>query len=425
MNSFRNRPMKKIVIAVLTIVLVTVMILAYGVGTLYFTSYNLEETNDLKEIGAYRQGTLYRTTGNTGQFYVVNLHGTFHEMGNQYGYLLKEDLSDFYRASHQRMVDWLSTVNLTAADITAASDVYYETQPSYAKELIEGLSETSGLTLVEQKELAAMPGLLASGFPGRCSSMDAWGTYSTDGKMVVGRNWDMISGVYEGFEKYLTVIVYNPKDYANSVAEINYIGSVLLQSGLNSHGIFLDLQDGTKSDAGTQRNNTPGPYSLFTFLLNATTLPQVDAFFKATPTDSGLIINAADSKTANVYEWASFGLRTRTSSSGLLASSNHFLDPTWPKPQSIPDGLHGAFSKDRYANLMALGESLKGSINATEMMRVFDTSILEGGPSFPLGGILETYYQIVAVPGDLTLWLKAPGYSGWEQIGLKPLFAGR
>ncbi len=55
-------------------------------------------------------------------------------------------------------------------------------------------------------------------------------------------------------------------------------------------------------------------------------------------------------------------------------------------------------------------------------MEIFDTTIPDGGASFPDSSPFETYYQIVTVPSELTLWLKAPGYSGWEQVNLKALF---
>ncbi|MBN1106379.1 MAG: hypothetical protein JXL84_23445 [Deltaproteobacteria bacterium] len=52
------------------------------------------------------------------------------------------------------------------------------------------------------------------------------------------------------------------------------------------------------------------------------------------------------------------------------------------------------------------------------MMEVLDTTIPEGGPTQPT----ETIYQIIAVPDDLTLWLKAPGNFDWQRVELRTLF---
>ena len=250
--------------------------------------------------------------------------------------------------------------------------------------------------------------------------MDAWDSYSKDGTVVVGRNWDTRRGVFDGYSKYLTIVVYNPVG-ANSVAEINYVGCLGFQSGMNNAGIFLDLQNGQLSDPEIYAERTPGAFLLFDFLLNSTTLNQVDTLLKTTQPNMGLIINGANATTATVYEWSTYETKTRTATDGLISSSNHFLNSSWANLPIVADGVSGAFTKERQINLMNLGELNKGSIDATKMMEIFDTTIPNGGATFPDDSIYETYYQIVAVPSELTLWLKAPGYSGWEKIALTPL----
>jgi hypothetical protein len=51
------------------------------------------------------------------------------------------------------------------------------------------------------------------------------------------------------------------------------------------------------------------------------------------------------------------------------------------------------------------------------MMKILDVPIKEGGATH--GG---TIYQVVAVPGDLKIWLKVPGHQDWTEIPLAPLF---
>lgn len=52
-------------------------------------------------------------------------------------------------------------------------------------------------------------------------------------------------------------------------------------------------------------------------------------------------------------------------------------------------------------------------------MDVFDTTIENGGATNPR----ETIYQIVAVPGNLTMWLKAPDNFDWTEVDLANIFA--
>ena len=56
------------------------------------------------------------------------------------------------------------------------------------------------------------------------------------------------------------------------------------------------------------------------------------------------------------------------------------------------------------------------------MMQIFDTTIPEGGGTFPDDGIIGTIYQVVAVPAQTKMWLKARGYSEWEEIDLNKYF---
>ena len=57
------------------------------------------------------------------------------------------------------------------------------------------------------------------------------------------------------------------------------------------------------------------------------------------------------------------------------------------------------------------------------MMRIFETLIPDGGPSFPTDNpSIETVYQMVARPAERVLYLRALDYSGWERIELGEVF---
>lgn len=36
-----------------------------------------------------------------------------------------------------------------------------------------------------------------------------------------------------------------------------------------------------------------------------------------------------------------------------------------------------------------------------------------------------TVYQVIAKPNELTLWIRALGYSDWQQVNLKNLFLNK
>lgn len=362
---------------------------------------------------SYDGGKIYRTyhNGETGSFDIVVLSGDWKQMGRQYGYLYRSQFKELQDA----VMTYLVSKGVTQQQLAATAEEMYQAHLDYAKELVQGMAETSGLGLEQQKIVNALI-FMAIMTPG-CSSMNAWGDYTGGGPLVAGRNWDIAPWVNQ-FNRFMQVVIYKPTG-AIPAADISYLGLFLFQSGMNKHGVFLDLQNGNMSDA-TERPDRPDVNDVaFSFLMESASVEQLDAKFLANPTSMGWVMNAVDAHKGRVYEWASFGTQAR-SGNGLLASTNHFISPDWTVPLPvIGDGAAGSYTKERLANLLNLGETMKGSIDAKAMMAIFDKTIDQGGPSFPGG---KTVHQIVAVPAELTIWLKATGYSGWEKIMLGPLF---
>lgn len=54
-----------------------------------------------------------------------------------------------------------------------------------------------------------------------------------------------------------------------------------------------------------------------------------------------------------------------------------------------------------------------------KMKEVLDTTIENGGAT----SASDTIYQIIAVPKELNLWLKAPNNFDWQEGDLKRLFS--
>ena len=378
------------------------------------------DTPPLDFVESYEGGNLYRTRGEggSGRFDVLELRGDWREMGRQYGYLMRNQMAEFYTAAVDGYLLDPNGAGLSYEELREYAEMVYGFQFPYVQELIGGMSETSGLGEERQRITSNLMGLL---FEAGCSSMDAWSDYTAGGPLVVGRNWDTGRVIFRNYSKFLAVVVYNPASGQNSVADINYAGSISMQSGMNSRGLFIDLQNGELSDRAT-RPVTPGSYQLLSFLLDYGSVDEVSRAFDATAVNLGLIINAADSSSASVFEWSpTAGVRRRTGG-GLLASANHFVDPAWPPPlvtgDAVPYGAAGAFSRERYDNLLSSGEQAKGRLNREGMMEIFDRVISEGGPSFPD----LTMYHLVALPVERAVWIKAPQYSGWEKVDLGALF---
>ena len=371
---------------------------------------------ELKFVSEFEGGKLYKA----GKLNVVVMKGNFYQMGRQYGALLKKESKEFYEMAAKQT--GIGTKKAPFDKVLASMKDVLEGLPFYVREWVRGMGETSGLGADKQSIACQMLLPLVMGGEG-CSGLMAWGEYTKDASTVAGRNWDLPGKVLVPYQKFMTVSVFNPVGSAQGVADINYIGQILWQSAMNQSGLFYDLQNGGSSDPYSATNRLNSNSALMSMMLDSTSLQQVDAFFDAVRAQGGVIINAADAKQGYCYEWGTADYRRRVDDEkGLVASSNHFIDPTWHAIINIPEGKMEGFTKERCANLLVLGKKYKGQIDANKMMEFFDTIIPKGGPSFYSGSGFKTYYSIVAVPKELKLWLKVRDLQGWTEIDLKPLF---
>jgi hypothetical protein len=372
------------------------------------------QSGEVKFVSEFEGGKLYRA----GRINMAVMKGNFHQMGRQYGSLLKDELTEFYAMAAKQT--GIGTPRAPYDEVLAEAKAGLAKAPFYVREWVKGMGETSGLGA--DRQIIACQALLPI-VMGGCSGLVAWGDYTTNGATVAGRNWDLATKSLEPYQKFLTVAVFNPTGSGQGVADINYIGQITWQSAINASGLFYDLQNGAMSDPGNAKNRLNANSALMSMMLDSTSLNQVDAFFDAVRAEGGLIINVADAERGYCYEWGTFDYRRRVDDEkGLVASSNHFLAPAWQTTRDIPMGKAAAFSRERQSNLLELGRKFKGRIDAGKMMEFFDATIPKGGPSFHEDSGLKTYYTIVAVPRELKIWLHVRDLQGWTGIDLKPLF---
>jgi len=206
---------------------------------LIFACSGCSSGNGLRAIAAHDGATLYTTTTSQGDGHikVINLSGTFTKMGQQYGYLLKDNLAAYYQ---DIVLNYLIAEKGHTYDelLTSAVNIY-STALQESKDFMQGVVETSGLTLAQVQLInISMIGAVYG-----CSAVGTWGEHTNGGPLIIGRNWDMVP--LDRFKDYMMVVVYNPPT-GNSVADINYIGQFqTFQTAMNSKGLWIDLQDGS------------------------------------------------------------------------------------------------------------------------------------------------------------------------------------
>ncbi|MCK9614186.1 MAG: C45 family autoproteolytic acyltransferase/hydrolase [Candidatus Omnitrophica bacterium] len=377
---------------------------------------------EMKAVSEFEGGKLYKA----GKINVLELRGSYRQMGRQYGGLLKGDWEKCYQIAFEKY--FIGNNGMTYETLDKIAKDYFRRLPKRLQDLIYGMAETSGISLEKHillntldacAEIWGAYGKLIPGTQGMgCSAIVAWGKYTGGGPLVVGRNYDYLS-YFEELLPFMECVVYNPNDGSIPTASFAFLGAVYTQNGMNKNGIFLELNDEESTGAITRRDRVPNMANLMLFLLDYPTMDGINTGFNTTLPDFACIIQVADKDAAYSYEWATYGLRRKAGSAdGLLAVSNDFTDPSWglwPSPLGE--------STERRENLYALGDKYKGRLNVDTMKKLLGIPIDKGGATRPKNPKIETLYQMIAVPAELKWWINLTGYQGWTEINLAPLFA--
>lgn len=334
---------------------------------------------------------------------VIDLHGSWYQMGRQYGLLAKEQITDVLEYLDGR----IGPDEAQADSARVIADALFELYPDYLKEFFDGASRTSGLS-IERLKLCNAAEYVKALF--HCSAMAVWGDYSS-GKLVFGRNYDAAD--FSEISKDLLVTVYHPDD-GIAAATVGYAGEIYCVNGMNEKGIFIELNNGNPSAGSVKHwDLCPSTTELFKLLFEAECLDDADDFFEETRSFGSFIIGVADREEARSYEWCFEGVRRGDlmTEDGLMLSTNHYVNGTWAFDPACDETSWNSIT--RRSNLHAQANRFKGMIDVEKMEEIMSTPLEEGGPLHCL-----TRYQIVAVPEDLALYINVPDVGRWVGIDM-------
>lgn len=363
----------------------------------------------LKFAAAFEGGKLY----SAGKFKVVELTGDYRQMGRQYGFLLQRELETMYQTIGKLFVE---KDKMSPERLMATAKAIFDRYPQRYREILYGISETSGLGLDKVLLVNAVEWLpkLKPLDLGHCSGIAAWGPYTGGGPLVFGRNNDD-SPFYLDFANMMVVAVFKPSDNSIPTALIGYAGVIYAATGMNADGLILELNSGPWQGFSLERVSIFT--TLFTYLQEYHNVRELDRAMRSTLADLSSIVTVADANRACSYECSLWDTRRRDQDDeGIVAVANAFSLPSWNISLLDPDQDPGR-NKLRKDNLLALAARYKGMLTPEVMMHVLNTTIPDGGATHP-----GTIYQVIAVPQQLKIWLKVPGLQDWTEIPLKPLF---
>lgn len=389
---------------------------------------------NLKFIKEFEGGKLYKA----GDINVLDLKGTYKQMGRQYGALLKEDMKELYSAAIEGMfikmiAEKLMKEKKLPAEAAAKAaymmlkniaDLFHDKYPENLKKMFDGMAETSG---IEKDKLVILDhiitfGSVLQGAPVQCSALSAWGDYTGGGPMVVGRNFDYFPA-YGAFGKYLSVVNLKPDD-SNPVALIIYPGQCHSYTYIGK-GSFLSLNDGSASGGkNIRKDREVAPVQALERMLNYNNIENL-CIASSSDNVNYPFIDFVVSKDkegkykAVVIEQSTTGTEIRLAEKdGAIAATNYFMDPDW---KDIGSGESPTQPKVRQQRLQEFLEKNKGKINLEAIINFLDIpfekkGVTWDGKAFPAA---LTIYQVVYVPETMQLRLKVQGSSDWTKIDLK------
>jgi hypothetical protein len=365
-----------------------------------------------KVIASYGEGKLYKA----GSVYISELHGSYRDMGRQYGALRKADLKTIYDVISG---DFGKTSDLTYDNFLEYGRLLFQYYPERYKQMLYGMSETSGLDMDKILIVSVTEGYISmkNGLPEGCSGVAAWGNYTADGTLIFGRNYDWGPSL----RQYANVVVLNPNDGSIPYASITYTGCVYATSAINKQGIFLELNDGGLSRTGVYDNRSTWYASLQTIIENSRTLGDVDRYFNALKPNSEFVINVADKNISYSYEWGLESAHRRSPDyDGLLAATNHFVDSYLCENETTLAQKDNLYSIIRRQNLLNWGNRCKGNITEDMVKQMVSTPIENGGAFFANPPL--TAYEIIVIPQKLKIAVRIPGVQEWVDIDLNRYF---
>ena len=348
----------------------------------------------------FEKGQLY----DYGCFKLLNLHGSWKEMGRQYGHLGSRQIHDVL--DYLRMKTDGSPEKALA--VRRKAELVFSRYPQYLRDFLSGEAETSGL---DEKELILANAVEYAEEDFFCSGFAAWGDYAKD-KLLYGRNYDACS--YIELNKDIFITVFHPDDGSLATSTIGYAGELYTVNSLNEKGLFIALNNGMPS-AGFDIHfeMDPSTVDLFSASMRARDVDDMDEFLRSTRSFASFIIGVADKNESRSYEWCYDGVERsdQGKDAGKMIITNHYVNENWPYP--TPDDEHSWDSITRRRNLEKLAGLNKGQIDARRMMSIMQTPMEEGGPEH-----VNTRFQLVVEPETLTVWIRIIRACDWTRLDM-------
>jgi len=348
-----------------------------------------------------------------GNITTLVLHGTYKEMGFQYGQAMKDALNQTLTILKDY---YINKEHMSYEDLCKQGENFYNKFPKRYQLFIQEEAKGSGLKLSDVQILNAMETIV----PGRgsCSFISLPPKKTLTGKALIGRNYDFPEP-FNQIAKYLTVTVLSENI---PTAIIALPGQIYCPTCINAHNLFMELNNGMPSGGfKVEEKEKTMLITLLKTMQNSYDLFHIEQHLSEIDADYSLIINTATDKGEVVsYEFSSnsiLGMKDKEYKNDVFVSTNFFLDERWKGlPEPTDDTTWQGVTRRK--NLLATA-AIKETFDINSFQKLMDLDINHGGAVWDL-----TIYQIIFDPSNQSLYIKTNNESSnWNKIPLGELFS--
>ncbi|WP_264433285.1 C45 family autoproteolytic acyltransferase/hydolase [Flavobacterium agricola] len=244
-----------------------------------------------------------------------------------------------------------------------------------------------------------------------CSSLAVWGANTTDGDVLIGRNFDFYAG--DAFAQNKMVQFVNP-DQGFAFASISWPGMVGVVSGMNVKGISVSL-NAAKSDIPLKAK-TPVSMVARQILEQAENIEQAITIAKSKEvfvSESLLIGSAADNK-AVVIEMSPNKFDVYEPNQDFLICTNHFQSETYTADDRNQEHVANSHTQYRFEVIEENFEkqTVWNPENLTEMLRStqgLNNEFIGLGNEKALNQLMA-HHAVLFEPNKLKMWVSSSPY---------------
>jgi hypothetical protein len=245
-----------------------------------------------------------------------------------------------------------------------------------------------------------------------CTAFAAGGPASTNGHLIIGRNFD-----FEGpeiFDREKAILFYKPRGKI-PFASVAWLGMSGVITGLNAEGIFVSI-NAARSDDKAGGEGEPVEILVRDIMEQARSIDDVVALVKKTPVMVPDFYLVGDGKTGEsaVIERTPRRLEVRRSSraDGTILLANHALSPSFAADAENDRLRRYLTSGARYKRIEELVKHWRGQIDPKKALEILRDKKGAGGAELGLGNrnaldaIIATH-SVVVDASALTIWVSS------------------